>query len=66
MQGMRDVFIAVFFASIGMLLDPALLLKNWTLILSLGMVALIVRSLALSGALLITGTADSDWPLRLG
>ena len=60
MQGMRDVFIAVFFASIGMLLDPALLVKNWTLILALGMVALIVRSLALSGALLITGTPDRD------
>ena len=36
MQGMRDVFIAVFFVSIGMLLNPALLLKNWVLILSLG------------------------------
>jgi len=60
MQGMRDVFIAVFFASIGMLLDPALLLKNWPLILALGMLAIVVRSLALSSALLITGTADRD------
>ena len=60
MQGMRDVFIAVFFASIGMLLDPALLLKNWSLILALGIVAILVRSFALSLALLITGTADRD------
>jgi monovalent cation:H+ antiporter-2, CPA2 family len=60
MQGMRDVFIAVFFASIGMLLDPALLLKNWMLILTLGIVAILVRSFALSCALLITGTADRD------
>jgi CPA2 family monovalent cation:H+ antiporter-2 len=60
MQGMRDVFIAVFFASIGMLLEPALLLKNWALILALGLIAIVVRALALSGALLITGTADRD------
>jgi CPA2 family monovalent cation:H+ antiporter-2 len=60
MQGMRDVFIAVFFASIGMLLDPALLLKNWSLILALGIVAILVRSFALSLALLITGTSDRD------
>jgi monovalent cation:H+ antiporter-2, CPA2 family len=60
MQGMRDVFIAVFFVSIGMLLSPALLLKNWVLILTLGIVAILVRSVALSGALLVTGTADRD------
>ena len=40
--------IAVFFASIGMLLNPALLLKNWVLILTLGIVAILVRSVALS------------------
>src|ERR1700730_17489546 len=45
MQGMRDVFSAVFFASIGLLLDPALLLKNCSLILALGIVAILVRSL---------------------
>ena len=60
MQGMRDVFIAVFFASIGMLLNPALLLKNWILILTLGIVAIFVRSFALTCALLVTGTADRD------
>jgi monovalent cation:H+ antiporter-2, CPA2 family len=60
MQGMRDVFIAVFFVSIGMLLDPALLLKNWVLILSLGLVAILVRTCALSASLLITGTSDRD------
>jgi monovalent cation:H+ antiporter-2, CPA2 family len=43
-----------------MLLDPMLLVKNWPLILALGIVAILVRSLAVSGALLITGTADRD------
>jgi len=60
MQGMRDVFIAVFFVSIGMLLDPALLMKNWRLIFSLGLVAIVVRTLAVSASLLITGTSDRD------
>ena len=60
MQGMRDVFIAVFFVSIGMLLNPALLLKNWVLILSLGMLAILVRTFALSASLLVTGTSDRD------
>jgi monovalent cation:H+ antiporter-2, CPA2 family len=60
MQGMRDVFIAVFFVSIGMLLDPALLLKNGALILSLGVIAIVVRTIAVSASLLITGTSDRD------
>jgi CPA2 family monovalent cation:H+ antiporter-2 len=60
MQGLRDVFIAVFFVSIGMLLEPALLLKNWALILSLGAVAIVVRSVALSASLIITGTPARD------
>ena len=60
MQGMRDVFIAVFFASIGMLLDPVLLLKNWMLILSLGCLAILVRTFALTTALLTTGNSDRD------
>ena len=60
MQGMRDVFIAVFFVSIGMLLDPAILLKNVVLILSLGLVAIVVRTFAVSASLLITGTSDRD------
>lgn len=60
MQGMRDVFIAVFFVSIGMLLDPALLVKDWGLILCLGIVAVVVRTFALSVALMLTGTPDWD------
>jgi CPA2 family monovalent cation:H+ antiporter-2 len=60
MQGMRDVFIAVFFVSIGMLLNPTLLLKNWELILSLGVVTILVRTFALSASLLVTGTSDRD------
>jgi monovalent cation:H+ antiporter-2, CPA2 family len=60
MQGLRDVFIAVFFVAIGMLLEPALLLKNWALILALGSAAVVVRAGALSASLLITGTPARD------
>src|SRR6202030_757388 len=59
-EGMRDVFLAVFFVSIGLLLNPALLLKNWVLILSLGVVTVLVRTFALSTSLLVTGTSDRD------
>lgn len=60
MQGMRDVFIAVFFVSIGMLLDPVLLVKDWGLIFSLGTLAIVVRTVAISAALMFTGTPDWD------
>jgi monovalent cation:H+ antiporter-2, CPA2 family len=60
MQGMRDVFIAVFFVSIGMLLNPTMLLRHWVLILSLGLVTILVRTFALSASLLVTGTSDRD------
>src|SRR6201987_4585103 len=60
MQGMRDVFVAVFFVSIGMLLHPAMLLKNWILILSVGVLAILVRTFAVSASLLVTGTSERD------
>ncbi len=60
MQGMRDVFIAVFFVSIGMLLNPVLLLKDWRLILSLGLLAILVRTFGVSASLLVTGTSARD------
>src|SRR6476660_5666674 len=60
MQGLRDVFIAVFFVSIGMLLNPEMLIKHWALILSLGVLSILVRTFALSASLLVTGTSDRD------
>src|SRR6202011_3945147 len=43
-----------------MLLDPAILFKNGVLILSLGLIAIVVRTFAVSASLLITGTSDRD------
>jgi CPA2 family monovalent cation:H+ antiporter-2 len=60
MLGMRDLFVAVFFVSIGMLLDPALLLKHWVLALSLGLITILLRAVAVTLALTITGTEDRE------
>jgi CPA2 family monovalent cation:H+ antiporter-2 len=60
MLGMRDLFVAVFFVSIGMLLDPALLLKHWGLALTFGLLTILIRAVAVTLALTITGTEDRE------
>ena len=60
MVGMRDLFVAVFFVSIGMLLDPALLLKHWVLAVTFGIVTILIRAGAVTSALIITGTEDRE------
>lgn len=46
---LRDMFVAVFFVSIGMLIDPAQLLPNWRALLAFGLLVLLGK--AASGAL---------------
>jgi CPA2 family monovalent cation:H+ antiporter-2 len=60
LQGMRDVFIAVFFVSIGMLVSPLLLFKVGGLIVGLGILAILVRAFSTSFALALTGTPNRD------
>jgi CPA2 family monovalent cation:H+ antiporter-2 len=60
LQGMRDVFIAVFFASIGMLVSPVLLFKDLGLIVGLGILAASVRAFSTSFALGLCGTPNRD------
>ncbi|HZC36948.1 MAG TPA: cation:proton antiporter [Chthoniobacterales bacterium] len=64
-QGMRDVFLAVFFVSIGLLIDPAVLLKNWWLILCLGIGVVVVRTLAVTTGLILSGHPQRE-SLRAG
>jgi CPA2 family monovalent cation:H+ antiporter-2 len=64
-EGMRDVFLAVFFVSIGLLIDPSVLLKNWWLIVCLGIGAVVVRSLAVTTGLILAGNPQSE-SLRAG
>jgi len=58
--GMRDIFSAVFFVAIGMQIDVALLGREALLILGVAALALVVRPLAISGGLLLTGVPLKD------
>ncbi|MFN7959391.1 MAG: cation:proton antiporter [Holophagaceae bacterium] len=50
---LRDVFVAVFFVSIGMLIDPAQLLPNWKALVAFGVLVLVGKfASAALGALL--------------
>jgi monovalent cation:H+ antiporter-2, CPA2 family len=64
-EGMRDVFLAVFFVSIGLLTDPSVLLKNWLLIVCLGIGTVVVRSLAVATGLILAGNPERE-SLRAG
>ena len=56
-EGMRDLFSAVFFVAIGMMIDPQPALHLWWLILLLGVVTLVGRALALTLGFLVTGNS---------
>jgi monovalent cation:H+ antiporter-2, CPA2 family len=64
-QGMRDVFLAVFFVSIGLLIDPSVMLKNWWLIVCLGIAVVVVRTLAVTTGLIVAGNPQRE-SLRAG
>ena len=64
-EGMRDVFLAVFFVSIGLLIDPWVLLKNWWLIVCLGIGAVLIRSFAVATGLILAGNPQRE-ALRAG
>ncbi|MDI1336070.1 MAG: cation:proton antiporter [Lacunisphaera sp.] len=64
-EGMRDVFSAVFFVSIGMLIDLQAMADSWLLILGIGAFVLVARPLAVTtGVLLIGGSTRES--LRVG
>jgi CPA2 family monovalent cation:H+ antiporter-2 len=54
--GLRDLFSSVFFVSIGMMIDPHLLVTAWPAVLLLSAFALIARPLACGVALILVGT----------
>ena len=64
-EGMRDVFSAVFFVSIGMLIDLHAVAESWLLILGITVFVLIARPIAVTlGILLIGGSTRES--LRVG
>jgi CPA2 family monovalent cation:H+ antiporter-2 len=64
-EGMRDIFSAVFFVAIGMLIDFRAALHLWWLVLLLAAVTLSGRSLAVGAGLMLTGAKPRD-AVRVG
>jgi CPA2 family monovalent cation:H+ antiporter-2 len=54
-EGMRDLFSAVFFVAIGMMIDPRSAAHLWWLVLLIGALALVGRTLAVGTGILVTG-----------
>ncbi len=64
-EGMRDVFSAVFFVSIGMLINPAALAESWLLILGITGFVLVARPLAVTIGMMFIGGSTRE-SLRVG
>lgn len=54
-QSLRDVFAAIFFISVGMLMDPALLLQYWGAIVVLTFVVIFGKIISVTFGALLTG-----------
>ncbi len=59
-EGMRDLFSAVFFVAIGMMINLQSALPLWWLILLLAVVTLVGRTLALTIGMLVTGSPTRE------
>ncbi len=59
-QGLRDIFTAVFFVSIGMLMDVKVIAESWLVVLLFGFFTLLVRTLACSTSLILIGNSTKD------
>ena len=64
-EGMRDVFSAVFFVSIGMLIDLRAVVDSWVLILGIAAFVLVARPLAVSAGMILIGGSTRE-SLRVG
>jgi len=64
-EGMRDIFSAVFFVSIGMLIDLRAVADSWRLILGMTAFVLVARPLAITTGMLLIGGSTRE-SLRVG
>ncbi len=51
----RDMFVAIFFVSVGSLIDPRLVLENWVAVLALSALVIAGKTIAVSAGAFITG-----------
>jgi CPA2 family monovalent cation:H+ antiporter-2 len=51
----RDIFAAVFFISVGMLIDPVIIFKHWQIVLSISLVTIVGKIISTTVAAFLTG-----------
>ena len=51
----RDMFVAIFFVSVGYLIDPRLVLEHWGIVLALSAVVIVGKVIAVTAGAFITG-----------
>jgi len=56
-KSIKDLFGAIFFVSVGMMIDPAILVRYWKLILALVVITLVVKAFASTVAALVGGAS---------
>lgn len=60
LQGLRDVFTAVFFVSIGMLMDVRIVADNWLLVLIFGVFTVVLRTIICTASLIVIGLPTKE------
>lgn len=58
--GIKNLFGAIFFVSVGMMIDPQVLVQYWKLVLSLVIITLVVKAIVSSVAALVAGATLED------
>lgn len=56
----RDLFVAIFFISVGMMIKPVVLIENWFLILILSFVMIVIKGLSTAFASFLTNQNKHD------
>ena len=59
-ESIKNLFSAVFFVSVGMMIDPQILLEYWKLILSLVIITLVVKAFICSASAVVAGANLED------
>lgn len=64
-QPIRDIFAAVFFISVGMLIDPYVIINNWQNVVLLSLITIVGKIITTSSAALLSGQRF-DTSMRVG
>jgi CPA2 family monovalent cation:H+ antiporter-2 len=59
-ESIKNLFSAIFFVSVGMMIDPPVLLKYWKLVLALVLITLIIKAFVSTVAALVAGANLED------